>query len=390
MVIALYGGSFNPPHLGHVDAARVSKEALKADKFIFIPASVPPHKALAASSPLPEERLEMTELAAQLVPGSEVSDYEIKLGDTPSYSANTAAYFREKYPEDRIFMLIGTDMFLSFEQWYAYEELLKLVELAVFPRQEGELENIERFADYMRSKYQARITVIPKCPLPMASSDVRARLPERKGRELVPDAVYARIIQKRYYGAKPEFAWLREQAKTLLKPKRVPHVLGCEAEAVRLAQRWGEDAEDAAEAGILHDITKKLDLPEQLLLCRKYGIIVDTLEKESSKLLHAKTGAMLAADRFGVSDRVRDAIYWHTTAKPDMTLLEKIIYMADYIEPNRDFEGVDKLRTLAYQDLDEAMILGLEMSIEDIRSYGVEPHPRSREALEWFLSRRER
>ena len=167
-------------------------------------------------------------------------------------------------------------------------------------------------------------------------------------------------------------------------------VLGCEAEAVRLAERWGEDVGDAAEAGILHDITKKLEKPEQLLLCGKYGIMVDAIEKESSKLLHAKTGAFLARERFGVSERVRDAIYWHTTARPGMTLLEKIIYMADYIEPNRDFEGVEKLRDLAYADLDEAMILGLEMSIEDIRSYGVEPHPRSREALEWFLSRRER
>lgn len=170
----------------------------------------------------------------------------------------------------------------------------------------------------------------------------------------------------------------------------MPHVLGCEEEAVRLAERWGEDPMDAAEAGILHDITKKLEKDEQLILCREYDIMVDTIEFESTKLLHSKTGAMLAQDLFGVSDRVRDAIYWHTTGRPEMTLLEKIIYMADYIEPNRKFDGVDELRKLAYEDLDKAMILGLEMSIEDIRSYGVEPHPRSKEALEWFLTGRER
>ena len=242
----------------------------------------------------------------------------------------------------------------------------------------------------MREKYGARITIIDKCPLPMTSTEVRELLPDRKGRDKLPDEVYAHIISRRHYGAKPDLEWLRAQAKTLLNPRRVPHVLGCEEEAVRLAERWGEDIWDAAEAGILHDITKKLDGDEQLLLCRKYGIMMDAIELESSKLLHSKTGAMLAQDRFGVSDRVRDAIYWHTTGRPDMTLLEKIIYMADYIEPNRNFEGVDELRKLAYEDLDKAMILGLEMSIEDLTSRGIDPHPRSKEALEWFLSGRER
>ena len=140
--------------------------------------------------------------------------------------------------------------------------------------------------------------------------------------------------------------------------------------------------EDAAEAAILHDITKKLDLNEQLLLCERYGIINDTSEAENAKLLHAKTGAAFARERFGVSDAVYDAIRWHTTGRAGMTLLEKVIYMADYIEPNRDFPGVEKLRALAESDLDAAMILGLEMSLEDLRSYGISPHVNSLEALE--------
>ena len=90
----------------------------------------------------------------------------------------------------------------------------------------------------------------------MSSSDMRALLTERRGAEELDGEVYARIIQKRDYGAKPELAWLRERAYKFLKPSRVPHVAGCEREAVKLAERWGEDAGDAAEAGILHDITK--------------------------------------------------------------------------------------------------------------------------------------
>ena len=89
-------------------------------------------------------------------------------------------------------------------------------------------------------------------------------------------------------------------------------------------------------------------------------------------------------DRFGVPDAVYEAIRWHTTGKPDMALLEKIIYLADYIEPTRDFPGVDRLRSLAYDDIDRAMLLGLEMSLAEIRSRGQEPYIDTRLACEWF------
>ena len=148
--------------------------------------------------------------------------------------------------------------------------------------------------------------------------------------------------------------------------------------------RYGEDAEAAAEAGILHDITKKLSYDEQLIMCDKYGIILDKDQLANEKLLHAITGAAFARDVFGVSDAVYDAIRWHTTGKPDMTLLEKIIYMADYVEPTRDFPGVEKLRALAHEDIDAAMALGLEMSLADIRSGGVAPHKDTVEAAEWY------
>ena len=125
-----------------------------------------------------------------------------------------------------------------------------------------------------------------------------------------------------------------------------------------------------------------------MILCDKYGIINDNAEKENVKLLHAKTGAALARDLFGVSDAVYDAIRWHTTGKPDMTLLEKIIYLADYIEPNRNFPGLEELRAKTYENIDSAMALGLKMSLEDIRSYGREPHAVTAEAYAWY-SRKE-
>lgn len=241
-----------------------------------------------------------------------------------------------------------------------------------------------RHAEYLKQQYGARIIPLRHEPKAMSSRDIRDMLCRRMGASFLPEAVYARIIANGDYDAKPELYWLREKSYALLKPSRVAHVVGCESEAVKLAMKWGEDPENAAEAAILHDITKKLSLSEQLILCDKYGIINDTVEEHNVKLLHAKTGAAMAKELFNISNEVYEAIRWHTTGKTDMTLLEKIIYMADYIEPNRDFEGVEKLRELAYENLDAAMALGLKMSLEDIRSYGQEPYFASIEAYEWY------
>ena len=386
MKIAIYGGTFNPPHRGHVESLQAVYEQAKPDRVLVIPASIPPHKELAAGSPDAEERLELTRLAFKELPYAEVTDMELTRTGK-SYTSDTVAELLRKYPDAELMLAMGTDMFLSFETWHEYRYLIDNVTMLVFARREGEDEKIFKYGEYLESKYGAKINYIMHDPLPISSSEIRRLLPRRLGRELLPGAVFARIVKNGDYAAKPDFPWLREQSYAYLSPKRIPHVQGCEWEAVRLAKRWGESEEDAAEAGILHDITKKLVLSEQLILSEKYGIINDTYETANVKLLHAKTGAALARDLFNISDRVYSAIRWHTTGKPDMTLLEKIIYMADYIEPNRDFQGVDKLRKLAYEDLDAAMVLGLKMSLEDIRSYGAEPYEVTVSAYEWYKAK---
>ena len=386
MKIAIYGGTFNPPHRGHVESLQAVYEQAKPDRVLVIPASIPPHKELAAGSPDAEKRLELTRLAFKELPYAEVTDMELTRTGK-SYTSDTVAELLRKYPDAELMLAMGTDMFLSFETWHEYRYLIDNVTMLVFARREGEDEKIFKYGEYLESKYGAKINYIMHDPLPISSSEIRRLLPRRLGRELLPGVVFARIVKNGDYAAKPDFPWLREQSYAYLSPKRIPHVQGCEWEAVRLAKRWGESEEDAAEAGILHDITKKLVLSEQLILSEKYGIINDTYETANVKLLHAKTGAALARDLFNISDRVYSAIRWHTTGKPDMTLLEKIIYMADYIEPNRDFPGVDKLRKLAYEDLDAAMVLGLKISLEDIRSYGAEPYEVTVSAYEWYKAK---
>lgn len=385
MRIVVYGGSFNPPHLGHVEAARTVSAELAPDKFLIIPTNVSPHKMLAEGSPEPQARLEMCRLAFADIPGAEISDMELRR-EGKSYTAQTVEELRHSFPDDELVLVMGTDMFLSFETWYRFEYLLENCTLAVLARDEDEDVQLRRQRDALAEKYGARVIILKHDPVAASSSDIRERLRFGIGSELLPDSVYSEIIRRHYYDALPELSWLRAKVMPYLTEKRIAHVLGCENEAVSLANRWGEDPERAAVAGILHDITKKLSAEEQLKLCEKYGIINDAAEVANPKLLHAKTGAAFARELFGIEDDIYGAIRWHTTGKPDMTLLEKIIYLADFVEPTRNFPGVEELRELCFEDIDAAMAKGLEMSLEFIRSGGAEPYKDSVEACEWYAA----
>ena len=198
------------------------------------------------------------------------------------------------------------------------------------------------------------------------------------------NAVYSEIIRHRWYGAQVSLSWLREQVYAMLKPSRIPHVVGCEKAANALARRWGADPDTASEAGILHDMTKRWTAEEQYRFCREQGIELDSCEMESPQLLHAKTGAREAKLRFGASDEICQAIRWHTTGKPEMSLLEKILYLADVIEENRNYQGVDELRKLCFEDLDAAMAYATRSCLDHVRENGNQIHHDTLDAYRWY------
>ena len=137
---------------------------------------------------------------------------------------------------------------------------------------------------------------------------------------------------------------------------------------------------------IAYAVTKALDGPLQLTLCRSYGKVLDDFSLRYPKTLHALTGSLVAERIFGENKAVVDAIECHTTGKPAMNMLEKIIYVADYMEPNRDFPGVENLRHLAFSDMDAALKCGLQMTLEHLARQGAEVSPASRQTLEYLGS----
>lgn len=386
MKIGIYGGSFNPPHLGHIRGAVFAKEKLGLDKLLLIPAGEPPHKSLDAGSPTGEQRLEMTRLAAQGIPGIGVSDMEIRR-EGKSYTYQTVQALRQAYPEAELTFVMGTDMYLCFENWKYPEKICENCRLAVLYR--GEKGERERLLQH-REETGYPCLLLENPIVDISSTQIRRMLPLRCAGEFLDEKVAAYIRDNGLYGVSDNYRNLSEKELEavvirLLNPNRVAHVLGCRDTAAALAERYGENPVDAARAALLHDITKALDGPLQLTLAREYGMILDGFSAQNPQILHALTGSWVAQRIFGENKRVVDAIRSHTTGKPNMNLLEKIIYVADYMEPNRDFPGVEALRQAAWRDITEATRLGLEMTLDMRKRQGRSISPESRQALQFLI-----
>ncbi len=371
--IGIFGGSFNPPHLGHVLAAREMAEELGLDRLLLVPVGTPPHKDFPEQTPGAEMRLSMLRAAFRDMPQAEICEYEIRKPGK-SYTADTLSILKRQFPDDELFLLMGTDMFLSLDTWYHPEVICRKAVIAA-ARRAGEDEigqnAMKAQAKKLKSHYDAKVLLLHNSFAEMSSTMVRRMLAFDCAEPYLDPVVLQMIREHHLYGTGENwkglpFDELKHRSLSLHKPERVAHVIGCSDTAVHLAEKYGANAVDARRAGILHDITKALDGKEQLLLCERYAIITDEFEKTHPKLLHAKTGAAIAEHVFGENRNVCNAICWHTTGRPHMTKLEKILYIADYMEPNRSFDGVKALRTVTEQNLDDGVLMGFNLAIAEL------------------------
>ena len=386
--IGIYGGTFNPPHIGHIAAAKQAVGRLSLDRLLLVPSNIAPHKVLPPNSPTALQRLEMLRIATRDCPMLEVTDIEL-CREGISYTWQTVQALRKQHPDAQLVLIMGSDMFLSFREWKNPEQILADASLAVFYRgDKNERDAIAAEKAYWEEK-RVSVQLVENDVINISSTQMRRLLAFRCAAEFLPEGVLDYIRENYLYDTRTNWKnlpmeQLEQVVVSLLKPSRVNHVLGCRDTAVALARHWGADETDAARAGILHDITKAIDGPLQLTLCRAYGRILSDFSRKNPKTLHALTGSLVAERIFGENEEVVSAIESHTTGKADMNLLEKIIYVADYMEPCRNFPGVERLRELAYTDMDAALKLGLEMTLVHLKNQGAEVSPESREALAWL------
>lgn len=181
---------------------------------------------------------------------------------------------------------------------------------------------------------------------------------------------------------------LQNKIKKVLEPKRYEHTLGVAYTAANLAFVYEVDTKRAIVAGLLHDCAKCLSHQKRITVCKKNNITITKVEMENPVLLHAKVGAFYAKSKYGVEDEeIQSSILYHTTGRPDMSILEKIIYVADYIEPHRKkLPKITEIRKMAFYDIDMAIFMILENSLNYLEKGETQIDPATKETYDFYKS----
>lgn len=186
-----------------------------------------------------------------------------------------------------------------------------------------------------------------------------------------------------------ELTVIRKKLETKLKEERYIHTLGVMYTAASMAMRHGADIQKSMTAGLLHDCGKYCDVNEQIRLCRKHDIELSDAELEVPALIHAKLGTYLARQEYGITDsEILNAITYHTTGRPSMTIVEKIVYLADYIEPGRKkIPGLSEVRAAAFDDIDSAVRMTAESTLAFLKRAGRKVDPMTEKTCQYYKNR---
>ena len=390
--LAVMGGTFDPVHNGHIAVAEAVLHAFNPRRVLFIPAGTPPHKPDKPITP-GEHRYQMLLSAVCQNPAFDVSRMEIDK-DKPSYTVNTISELREICPRKaKIYFVIGADMAMEILSWEGAERLFTLCELIALNRPGYDIDM--DFIENLRTKHGAVIHLLESPTLDISGTMLREFLAEGRpvGGYMPPLAEdYAR--QHGLYEGKNEiaeeahkearFQEIKTQLESRLSNKRFRHTLGTVIEAEKLAKHYGVDENKARLAALLHDCAKEFSADKKRALCRIWGIPLDEIMASHIDLTHSLLGAESAKHNYHITDEeVLHAIRYHTTGRKGVSMLDKIIMLADYIEPHRDdYENLAEMRRLAYTDINKALLIGMKGTNQDLASRGKCVHPWSKETMD--------
>lgn len=314
----IFGGGFDPIHLGHINMALVARDTLKGE-VIFVPAKIAVWKEESISE---EHKLNMIKLAISKYEGFSVDTFELEQKEQPR-SYQTVEYFKKKYPKDKLFFLIGQDQANAFDQWKNPDEIAKNTQVVYYKRPKFIVnqDNVDKF----------NMLALEGPVVDVASSDVRALKSVA-----VPEEVLNYIEENQLYFV--------SRVRSYIKETRFNHSLSVAHLAYRLAKKLQLDYQKAYIAGVLHDIAKGIDKDESLALMKQlYPGYLDI----GAYAYHQFLGETLAKRDFEVVDEeILNAIKFHTTGRANMCWLEKLIYAADKIEPSRPFDSSDLISAM--------------------------------------------
>jgi len=392
--IGILGGTFNPIHNGHLALGLAAMEQYDLEEVWLMPSKLPPHKSHFAM--LSEEhRLAMTELAAQTDARFRASDFELKR-EGLTYTADTLELLTQEYPDVRFYFIVGGDSLIKFVHWRRPERILELATLLGAGRAGYEEESVNKAAESLREQYPtADIATVVLPDYPISSNEIRAAFftgTRELVKEFLPEKVWNYLLKNRLYG-KMTYTELDAEVARTLPRKRYLHSVAVAHLAAAYAVSLGYAPERALIAGLLHDCAKAYSDEQLVEDCDKYDISVTEVERRNGFLLHGKVGAFYAKTKYFITDEeILSAISYHTTGRPGMTDLEKVVFLADYLEPFRTQPTepvLNEIRRIAFTDLNKAIYLALKNTLRYLDECGQETDMTTAETYEEYRKKYE-
>ncbi len=387
--IGILGGSFNPPHKAHLHLAEAAISQFGLDFVLVIPNHHPPHKT-DEEFVSDEHRMRMVKKLISKNDRLKFSDIELKRDDI-SYTYKTLEELKKEYPKDQLYFIMGADSLEYFSEWRCPEIIAKLAVILVAPRGDTDKERLDDLIALTKKEVKGKYypLFVPEEFADVSSSGVRTEMTYAPTDITIDDdkkasaydltkKVYRYIRIHGLYGCTEKVykditdKQLKKALKCTLDDKRYKHTLGVSDTAKKLAKTYAPEDDifqnKAYMTGLLHDCAKYYTHEEQLSLCEKYGVRLTVTEIENPALIHGKLGAYLAKHRYGIDDEeILEAIRVHTVGKPAMSLLDRIVYVSDYIEPSRKINGavhkLDDIRKIAFLNIDMAVYQILENTV---------------------------
>lgn len=356
MKIGLFGGTFDPIHDGHLAMAKAAIDGLALDRVLFIPVYQPPHKSRTALTHA-DHRVAMIEQAIAQESCMQVSRIEVEQATT-SYSYQSVQRLRQQYPEAAFYFLIGADNVEGLGSWRELDYLLAEVTFVAFQRPGHQLEtpypvHVLEFADY-----------------PVSSTAIR----NFSRYQYVPKPVLDYMLAQKLYG----LTIIHAHVANKMTRQRFIHTMGVVETAIQLAERYGLNRQQCQVSALLHDYAKGLSKQQLQVLMAQYF----SDEPFIAPIAHANVGSILIQSELCITDPVViDAVRYHTTGHPDMDAVAQCIFLADYIEPNRNFPGVVEAREQANISLDTGVAYAVQQTNQYLRHSGKSVHVDS-QALE--------
>lgn len=355
--IGLLGGTFDPVHYGHLRLATECRAKLDLEEVWFIPTAHPPHKDWKIS-PYTKRRHWLEQVLGD-TDWCRILDIE-QQREGKSYTYHTLKELHKQAPDCEFYFLTGADSLTYLDTWYRWEDILDLCHFVATNRP-GYAGVVPEKLQKEAKKRKGGIICLEIDALDVSSTEVREQIALQKDiTQLVPAEIIAEVKDSMEIKVEGYKAMLQKR----LSVKRYTHSVGVANTAAQLAAMFNGDIERAYLAGLLHDYAREMPSSELLELAVEHQLYADEVDLLQPNLLHGPVGAWLLKERGIIEDEaILQAIRWHTTGHPDMKQLERIVYIADYVEPGRAFPGVDALRQIVHRDLDWGMLAGLDHTI---------------------------